>query len=70
MTAENGQPEEKGSPMSSGEALAEILKLTRENNSMLREIVSFMNQAGEQIEQIASQGIGELIGGLVGNRGD
>jgi hypothetical protein len=55
--------------LSSGEALAEILRLERANHELLKELVGFVNQAGEQIEQLASQGMGDLIGTFLGGNG-
>lgn len=58
---------EQAKSMSSGEALAEILRLTRETHEGVQALIGFVNEAGEQINQLAGQGIGELIGSLTGN---
>jgi hypothetical protein len=53
--------------LSSGEALAEILRLTRENHSMLTDMIGFVNQASEQVEQLVGGGLGDMIGMFTGN---
>jgi hypothetical protein len=55
--------------LSSGEALTEILRLTRDNNRMLTELIGFVNEAGEQISSMASSGFGDLLGSLIGGNG-
>lgn len=67
MDGEEQTTGEQSQSMSSGEALAEILRLVRGIHEGVEALIGFVNDAGEQINQLAGQGIGELIGSLTGN---
>lgn len=51
--------------MTSGEALARILQLCESIDSKLDAIIGFVNEAGEQINQLAGEGLGSIIASMM-----
>lgn len=56
--------------LTAAEAISEILVKVDSIDSKLDEIIGFINEAGEQINAIAGQGLGSMLAGVFSQNGD